>query len=151
MHRRLALWAVLSALFVTGVLAQGPIRDRVTVNLPYTVTVQDKTLEPGEYIIQESNSVTESPVLQIYRDGGLVFETTAMTIDVVDKKTPEETSVVLQKVGDDYYLNKMWIVGKNYGYEVALPEKVKERQQEMQETRVPGKVEHGDTLSREAK
>jgi hypothetical protein len=35
-----------------AVKAQGPLYDRVTVDLPYTVTVRDTTLQPGQYVMQ---------------------------------------------------------------------------------------------------
>ena len=30
-----------------------PMYDRIHVNLPYTVTMQNKTLQPGDYTIQQ--------------------------------------------------------------------------------------------------
>ena len=31
--------------------AQGPLYDRVNVNLPYSVTIGERTLQPGDYVI----------------------------------------------------------------------------------------------------
>ena len=114
--------------------AQGPMYDRVNVNLPYTVTVGDKTLQPGDYVIQQLRDQSgNSRVLLIYSDNGMKFETSAMTIPALDQNTPENTKVVLNHFGNDYYFDKIWIQGKDYGYEFPLPDNVKSRQRERME------------------
>jgi hypothetical protein len=111
--------------------AQGPLYDRVNVNLPYTVTIGDRTLQPGDYVIQQlRDSGGNSRVLLIYSDNGMKFETSAMTIPALDQNTPEDTKVMLHHFGPDYYFDKIWIQGKNYGYEFPLPDSVKARERE---------------------
>src|SRR5574340_213999 len=111
--------------------AQGPLYDRVLVNLPYTVTIGDHTLTPGPYVIQQLQSAGgASRVLLVYSDNGMKFETSAMTIPTLDNNTPRETSVVLHHFGPDYYFDKVWVQGKDYGYEFPLPESVKARERE---------------------
>ena len=113
--------------------AQGPLYDKVMVNLPYTITVGDRTLQPGDYVIRQLPSQADSRVLLIYSDNGMKFETSAMTIPTLDNRTPEDTKVVLHHFGPDYYFDKIWIQGKNYGYEFPLPDSVKARQKERME------------------
>jgi hypothetical protein len=111
--------------------AQGPLYDRVNVSLPYSVTIGDRTLQPGDYVIQQlRDQGGNSRVLLIYSDNGMKFETSAMTIPTLDQNTPEDTKVVLHHLGPDYYFDKIWIQGKNYGYEFPLPDSVKSRQNE---------------------
>lgn len=111
--------------------AQGPLYDRVLVNLPYTVTVGEHVLQPGPYVIRQTQSAGGAErVLQFYSDDGAQFETTALTIPVLDVSTPSDTKVVLHHFGQDYYMDKIWIQGKNYGYEFPLPESVKARERE---------------------
>ena len=114
--------------------AQGPLNDVVTLNLPYTVTVGDRTLQPGDYYIRELPSTSKSYVLLIYSDNGMKFETSAMAIPTLDLATPDDTKVVLHHFGNDYYFDKIWIQGKNYGYEFPLPANVKQRELEAMET-----------------
>jgi len=121
------------ALSATAALAQGPLYDKVVVNLPYQVTVNDRVLEPGEYTIRQLPSAAKSPVLLIYSDKGMKFRTSAMTIPTLDNRTPEDTKVMLHHLGGDYYFDKIWIQGKNYGYEFVLPDKVKSRERERAE------------------
>jgi len=113
---------------------QGPLYDKVTVNLPYPVTINDTVLQPGEYVIRQHESQAGgSRILHIYSDQGLKLETTAMTIPTLDNRTPEQTKVILDHFGNDYYFDKIWIQGKNYGYEFVLPDKVKSRERERME------------------
>ena len=112
------------------VQGQGPLYDRVDVNLPYTVTIGDKTLEPGDYVIQQMHSASDSRVLLIYGNNGMRFETSAMTIPTLDPNTARDTKVILHHFGNDYYFDKIWIQGKDYGYEFPLPNSVKQREKE---------------------
>ncbi|PWU04424.1 MAG: hypothetical protein C5B51_16910 [Terriglobia bacterium] len=118
------------ATWMTPSKAQGPMYDTVFVNLPYSVTIGDRTLQPGDYVIKELPSQDKSRVLTIYSDNGMHFETSAMTIPAYEVNTPENTKVVLHHFGTDYYFDKVWIQGKNYGYEFPLPDSVKAREKE---------------------
>jgi hypothetical protein len=122
------------ATWITPSKAQGPLWDVVHVNLPYTVTVGDRTLQPGEYTIQQLRDPGgASRVLLIYSDNGMKFETSAMTIPALDPNTARDTKVVLHHFGPDYYFDKIWIQGKDYGYEFPLPNSVKAREKEQME------------------
>ena len=118
------------ATLVTPSKAQGPLYDTVYVNLPYSVTLGNKTLQPGDYVIRELPSQDKSRVLEIYTDNGLKWETSAMTIPAYKVDTPDNTTVVLHHFGPDYYFDRIWIQGKNYGYEFPLPDSVKAREKE---------------------
>jgi len=122
------------ALMTPPGIAQGPMYDRVNVNLPYTVTIGDRVLQPGEYVIQQLRDAGGgSRVLLIYSDNGMKFETSAMTIPALDINTARDTKVVLHHFGPDYYFDKIWIQGKDYGYEFPLPSSVKARERERME------------------
>jgi len=124
--------ALAFAMWITHGLLQGQaMYDRINVSLPYTVTVGDKTLQPGDYTIQQlPSNGGASRVLLIYSDSGMKFETSAMTIPALDINTARETQLILNHVGDDYYINKIWVQGKDYGYELPIPDKMKSRQNE---------------------
>lgn len=123
--------AIALAIFPAVTQAQGPLYDKVMVNLPYTVTVGDHVLQPGPYVIrQAANPGGASQVLRFYSDDGRQFETSAVTIPVEDIGTARDTKLVLHHFGQDYYMDKIWIQGKNYGYEFPLPASVKARERE---------------------
>lgn len=134
MHlRRFAgLAAVLAGAAFFTIIAQGPMYDKVFVNLPYQVTIKDVVLEPGEYEIRQMSGQSNSRILHIYKDGGMKLETSAMTIPALENKTPEDTKILLHQIADRYYFDKIWIQGKNYGYEFVLPDSVKALQKETQ-------------------
>src|SRR5207237_1969868 len=112
------------------VRAQGPMYDRVIVNLPYPISVQDRILQPGPYTIEEDRSQTKNHILHIYSDNGMKLETTVQTIPTLDNRTPSQTTVVLNRYGNDYCFDKVWIQGKDYGYQFRVPESVRSRELE---------------------
>jgi hypothetical protein len=126
-----ALVLGLATLAAPGTIQAQPLWDRVDVNLPYSVTIGDKTLQPGKYVIQqlESNGGS-SQVLLIYGDNGMKFQTSALTIPALQNRTQPDTRVVLHHIGSDYYFDKVWVQGKDYGYEFPLPNSVKQRENE---------------------
>jgi hypothetical protein len=134
----------LGLLTAAAALAQ-PMYDKITVNLPYSVKINDTTLPPGEYEIRQDPSPTNNRILRFFTDKGMKFETTAMAIPALDNKTPEETSLVLDKYGSDYYLNKVWVQGKTYGYEFPVPDSVKNRERERNPTTVAARYESATT------
>lgn len=116
---------------VTPGRAQSPIFDRVEANIPYSFSVADKTLPPGNYVIQQSRDMGGSQrALMFFAQDGTRFETTCVTIPTQNINTPERTQVVLHHYGADYYFDKVWIQGKDYGYECPLPSAVKQREKE---------------------
>ena len=124
---------VLGLAAVPAVEAQAPQYDKVVVNLPYTVTVGDHVLQPGPYVIRQLDSPGAggaTRTLLIYSNDGRQFETSALTIPALDPLAADDTKVVLHHFGPDYYFDKVWIQGKNYGYEFPLPDEVKARMRE---------------------
>jgi hypothetical protein len=125
-----ALVAGLAATTV-GANAQGPLYDKVMVDLPYAVTINNTVLPPGHYVIRQMDDAgTNSRVIMIFSDHGMKLKATSLTIAALDINTPEKTSIILHHFGNDYYFDKIWIQGKNYGYEFPLPPAVKARQRE---------------------
>ncbi len=126
-----ALALGLATLVAPSQIQAQPLWDRVDVNLPYSVTIGDKTLQPGKYIIQQLNSPSGgSQVLLIYGDNGMKFETSALTIPALENRTQPDTRVILHHIAGDYFFDKVWIQGKDYGYEFPLPNSVKMREKE---------------------
>jgi len=117
-----------------ALLAQGPLYDKVIVDLPYRVTINNTVLEPGHYVIRQLDDPGGgSRVLQIFSDEGMKLETSVLTIPTLDNNTPENTKVILHHLGDNYYFDKIWVQGKNYGYEFPIPKSVHDRMNERTE------------------
>jgi hypothetical protein len=123
-------------------IAQGPLYDRIIVTMPYPMNVNGTVLQPGDYEIRQHQSAAGgSRILHFYSDGGMKLETTAMAIPALDNKTPEETKLVLDHIGSDYYLNKVWVQGKDYGYEFPIPDEVRRRETERTASSVVARYE----------
>lgn len=128
--------ACISALILTSAAAwaQGGLYDRVIVDLPQNVNVNGTVLPAGRYEIKElRNSGGGSRILFVTADHGTRFEASGATIPLLSNQPAPETKVILQHVGQNYYLNKVWISGKNYGYEFPLPAEAKNLMQEKAE------------------
>jgi len=137
--------AIIFLLSASAFAWQGPLYDRITVDFPYPVRVLDKTLQPGSYTIQEDRSATKNNVLHIFDGRGMKLETTVQTIPTLNKKTPSDTSVILDRYGDNYYLDKIWVQGKDYGYQFREPASLKSLQRERRESAtIPARYLRGE-------
>src|SRR5438445_11891216 len=126
-----ALTLGVAMLVSPGVQAQ-PLDDRVNVTMPYTTVIGHKTRPPGDYVIQLMPSAGGGGrVLLIYSDKGMTFETSAMTIPCLDPKIARDTKIEVSRIGDDYYYDKVWVQGKEYGYEFILPKEARQRRKEL--------------------
>lgn len=128
--RNLALLLFVAAVSAFA-LAAG--RDKVKVQFEHPVHVNNQVLPPGHYTIEEmGGKENNNNILEIYTDGGQKFETSFMTIDAMKRNPPpKETKVVLERIGHDYYLDKIWIKGKQFGYQVPLSEQAKSQTNNM--------------------
>lgn len=135
-----ALTLGIAILLSPGAQSQ-PLDDRVIVNMPYTTTVGHKTLPAGDYVIQRMHSTGGGGrVLLFYSDNGMKFETSAMTIPCQDINIARDTKIVLDRIGDDYYYDKVWVQGKEYGYQFVLPKEARMRRKEMAKITVPASL-----------
>src|SRR5215475_2450947 len=127
----IAAGAAATTLAMTVAMWAQPLYDRIHANIPYPVVLGDKVLQPGDYTIQQLPSTGGGArILLFYTDNGMKFETSAMTIPALDPNTARDTRLVLNHTGEDYYINKIWVQGKDYGYELPIPERLKSREKE---------------------
>jgi hypothetical protein len=116
----------------TNVMAD-PMYHAVSFNLPYPVTVNNMVLQPGHYMIRQiDTSSANDNTMAIENDRGIRLHTEILPITAFDHEVPGKTRITLQRVGNDYYLDKIEILGDRYGYEFPLPAAVKGRKREAQ-------------------
>jgi hypothetical protein len=121
-------------LFGGWAFAQTELYDRVIVDFPQSVNANGTVLPPGQYEIRQlRNSGGSVRILFVTSDHGTKFEASGATIPILSNEPPAETKVILQHVGQNYYLNKIWISGKDYGYEFPLPAEAKNLMRERAE------------------
>ena len=129
-----------------GFASAQALRDKVIVDLPYRVILDDKTtLEPGEYSIRQlSDSGGGRYVLQIRKDD-FEHEALVSSIPATENKTQEDTQVMLHKLSDgSYRFDKIWVQGKDYGYEFPLPEAIRNREREVTSSAITARYDRGD-------
>ena len=76
--------------------AQGPLYDKVVVDLPYSVTINDTVLQPGNYVIRQmDDGGSGSRVLMIFADNGMKLKATCdrPSHSVRTTRSPTSTSV----------------------------------------------------------
>lgn len=111
----------LSFLFIGGLTmtanAQIPDHAIIKANIPFSFIVRDKTFSPGKYTIKKATE-SEDFALEITDDTGhakaMVFETNGTTA----KETPKNSNIVFDKLGDKYFLSKIFVAGDTDGNEV---------------------------------
>ncbi|SRR5579885_1250347 len=113
--------AVAPALF-----AQGPLFDRVLVDFPHDTHISDQMIPAGHYVLQQMREPSAaSHIMLVLKNNGRNYETSAITIPALNNNTPDATRAIIRRVGSNYYLDTIWIAGKNYGYQFELPEEAK--------------------------
>jgi hypothetical protein len=135
MKLRHSLFCISMAISLQAVTwGQTSLFDRVTVDFQNSVNVNGKVVPAGKYEIQELRSSGEgSRILFIASDGGTEFQASGATIPILTNEPATKTEVILQRIGQNYYLNKVWISGKDYGYEFPLPSEARKLMQERAE------------------
>ncbi len=102
------------------VLAQGPLSDVITISLPQMTRVGNQTLPAGEYQIRQLPTASNPRLLEFSSNSGTTLEAAITTIAALDNNNQNETSVILERQGGEYFLKYVWIKGKSYGYEIPV-------------------------------
>jgi hypothetical protein len=93
--------------------------DMVKVTLPQGVMVGTVKLPAGAYTIRDlSDEGSSSSVLQIRSDKGTMVVAEVMRISESDNRRPDRTEVILRGQSGKYQLDKIWLQGRDYGFEL---------------------------------
>lgn len=89
----------------------------IKVNIPNAFVLNDRTYPAGEYTIQRTYSTIDSPSLLLLqgKDETAIFDT--ISTESVDPA--KSTQLVFDKVGDQYFLSKIWVKGEITGNEIS--------------------------------
>ncbi|SRR6266436_1237161 len=93
----------------TAVSAQIPSNVSLQANIPYTFMVGNTRLAAGKYTVKVADD-NDLHLLEIKSADGytsVFFETVA----AVSNEIPGKTELVFDKIGDDYFLSQVWLVG----------------------------------------
>ena len=116
-----ALAVVLWFIAVVAAFPAAAQSNDLNVKLPYTVTVGAKTLPPGEYSIHTVETGIDSRILLFESDAGVTVAVPAMRITRAYSERHGKTEVVLERHGDTYRLDKVWIQDQLSGYRFLTP------------------------------
>lgn len=99
---------------VAGAMLAGSI-DRVRITLPQAVTVGSTTLPSGDYTLSPVEMGDGNEYFVIRSEHGTAISLTAQKIDV--EETGGKAQVTLQKEGDSWHLDKLFVPGSSVGYQ----------------------------------
>ena len=92
--------------------------DIVTVKLPYAATVGNVTLPAGEYTIRDLKEDGSAPVLEIRSVNANGPSTMVMPSRTPNNQQAAHTQVVLRHEGKQYQIDKIFLQGRDFGYEL---------------------------------
>jgi hypothetical protein len=117
------LWLILTALSLEVILVGAPVFAQsmpLKANIPFSFTVGDRELAPGDYIVQV---ISNGQVLQLRsRDGrSAAF---ALSIATLARSAPKRGTFIFNRYGNQYFLSK--VLWPDYGIGRELPQSSRE-------------------------
>ena len=106
--------SLLVAQSAAAVNAQSDLR--LKANIPFAFSVGDKVLPAGEYIV----SFVGGEALRIQRVDGSEAQC-FFTIYTRGNKRRNESSLVFNRYGDQYFLSTIWTAGEDAGLQLKKP------------------------------
>jgi len=98
--------------------AAAQMADIVTVKLPYAASVGKVTLPAGEYTIRDLKDDGSTTVLSIQSAAGPGVSALVTQVSSPNNKPACQTEVVLRHEGGKYQIDKIWLQGRDYGYDL---------------------------------
>ncbi len=105
----------LSAVMVTN--AQIDSDATIYVNIPHPFIVRDTTLPAGEYMVKVADDYNDLNVLEIRsrdKHTAVMFETEPVQAN----RAPGRSELVFYKIGDNYFLSRVFLKGDESGNEL---------------------------------
>lgn len=108
----LCLMIGLSAVMTTS--AQIESGTTIEVNIPHSFIVRDTTLPAGKYTVRVADDFANLNVLEmrsVDRHTAVLFETESVQLN----GRARDTELVFDKIGDDYFLSRVFLSGDESG------------------------------------
>ena len=86
---------------------------RINVTVPFSFTVENERLQPGDYIVEK----IANGRLHIYTRDGKV-STSVLAIATEGTTAPDKAHFIFRRYGDQYFLAQIWTPGLNRGWEL---------------------------------
>jgi hypothetical protein len=132
-HRHV-VWISGALLMAASAPAQENVYDKIVVDLPANTWVGGEELAAGKYEMQQLPARGDaSNVILVSEKSNRKYIASAISERALKNIPVQQTQVLLQRVGTEYYLDHIWIAGKEFGYKFVVPPAVKERIEELEQ------------------
>jgi hypothetical protein len=119
---RYTVWLSGALLMAASGIAQESVYDRVVVDLPANTWVGGEKLDAGKYEMRQFPSPgVGSNIILVNVKSHRKYIAKAVSERALKNIPLQQTRVTLLRVGTDYYLDHIWIAGKEWGYKFAVP------------------------------
>jgi hypothetical protein len=109
-----------------GTSARAQVMDTIEADVPFDFTLRHDVLPAGHYIIKRVDD--SRPGVMEIRGSDSHKTRIFLTGDAQIAKEPKHTELIFDRVGDQYFLSKIFEVGSTYG--VQVPKSRSERKLE---------------------
>jgi hypothetical protein len=131
-HRH-TIWLSGALLMAASALAQESAYDRIVVDLPAHTWVGGVELAAGKYEMRQLPSPgIASNIILVNEKSHRTYSASVISERALKNIPFQHTHVTLLRVGSDYYLDHIWISGKEFGYKFLIPAEAKERIKELE-------------------
>jgi hypothetical protein len=112
---------VLSSLFVvmSGLIVYAEVEPRVIATIPFAFIVGNKTLPAGDYTIDRPDFNEPNVLLIRNANNHIAIFTNAESVQA--KQMPNRSELIFNRIGDKYFLSKVWVTGDDIGCEIPKP------------------------------
>lgn len=127
--KKQVIWGVTltGLMLMTGMSTYAQSQREVDANIPFTFHVENNVLPAGKYALRPLDFLAEPDTILLRSDDDTAV-IDFMTTQTSASQMPQETKLVFNKYGDQYFLSQIWVAGHRTGREV--PKSGEERQME---------------------
>ena len=106
-------------LLVTTISTSAQSQRSSVIDIPFSFTIGDKTLPAGEYTVEPNRKDYDKVWLLQSKDSraSVLFS----TMSVRANETQEQTKLVFNKYGEQYFLSQIWTPGGSNGRALTTP------------------------------
>ncbi|HMG33211.1 MAG TPA: hypothetical protein VKM94_04665 [Blastocatellia bacterium] len=119
MKKWLFILGMSAILVIAGALAvRAQIVDTIDVEIPFGFTVQNKMFPAGKYSLVTLGTTRD--VMALRDERGRTVTMFLTESDILTKE-PEKTELVFDRIGDEYFLSRIFEEGNTIGVELPKP------------------------------
>ncbi len=97
--------------------------DVVNVRLDISTSIGKTVLPPGEYVVRAIQESGNSAVLEFMSANGHSVNAVVREIPVAGGEDATHSSVILRSEEGTYQVDKIWMEGKDYGYQLITADR----------------------------